>query len=55
VQRLTDILPPHRSFSLDTKRVGTLLDEAVLAGATRIDGISFVASDNAIACGNNKL
>ncbi len=50
VQRLTGYSATNIvSFRLDTKRVGTLLDEAVLAGATRIDGISFVGSDNAIA------
>ncbi|XWK87553.1 MAG: SIMPL domain-containing protein [Phormidium sp.] len=37
------------SFRIDTQRVGNLLDEAVKAGATRIDGISFVAADSAIA------
>lgn len=37
------------SFRIDTERVGNLLDEAVKAGATRIDGISFVATDSAIA------
>lgn len=37
------------SFRIDTERVGKLLDEAVKAGATRIDGISFVATDSAIA------
>lgn len=36
------------SFRLDTERVGILLDEAVKAGATRIDGISFAAADSAI-------
>jgi hypothetical protein len=37
------------SFELDTERAGTLLDDAVKAGATRIDGVSFVAADEAIA------
>lgn len=38
------------SFRVNTtKQVGILLDDAVKAGATRIDGISFVASDPAIA------
>lgn len=36
------------SFRLPTDKAGTLLDEAVSAGATRIDGISFVANDEAI-------
>ncbi|BAZ44390.1 hypothetical protein NIES4102_13990 [Chondrocystis sp. NIES-4102] len=37
------------SFSLETEKVGNLLDEAVNSGATRIDQISFTASDSAIA------
>jgi uncharacterized protein YggE len=37
------------SFRLPTERTGTLLDEAVKAGATKINGVSFVASDEAIA------
>lgn len=37
------------SFRIDTQGIGNLLDEAVKAGATRIDGISFVAADSAIA------
>lgn len=36
------------SFRLDTNEVGTLLDDAISAGATRIDNISFVATDAAI-------
>lgn len=36
------------SFRMATERAGSLLDEAVSAGATRIDGISFVATDEAI-------
>ncbi len=50
VQRLTGYTGVNTvSFRLDNQRVGNLLDEAVNAGATRIDGISFVASDDAIA------
>ena len=50
VQRLTGYSASNIvSFRLDTKRLGTLLDDAVKAGATRIDGVSFVASDTAIA------
>lgn len=50
VQRLTGYTGSNIvSFRIDTQRVGTLLDEAVQAGATRIDGISFVASESAIA------
>jgi uncharacterized protein YggE len=37
------------SFRVDTEKSGTLLDDAIKAGASRIDGISFVASDEAIA------
>ncbi len=37
------------SFRLNTKQAGTVLDGAVKAGATRIDSVSFVASDSAIA------
>jgi uncharacterized protein YggE len=50
VQRLTGYSATNIvSFRFDTERVGTLLDEAVKAGATRIDGLSFVASDSATA------
>ncbi|MFM7578566.1 MAG: SIMPL domain-containing protein, partial [Microcystaceae cyanobacterium] len=37
------------SFRLPTEQVGTLLDDAVKAGATRINGVSFTATDEAIA------
>jgi uncharacterized protein len=37
------------SFRIATEKTGSLLDDVVKAGATRIDGISFVASDDAIA------
>lgn len=37
------------SFRLPTEQAGTVIDAAVKAGATRIDGISFTASDKAIA------
>jgi uncharacterized protein len=37
------------SFRIETEKAGTLLDEAIKAGATRIDGVSFVAADEAIA------
>ncbi|MEB3883351.1 SIMPL domain-containing protein [Lyngbya sp. CCY1209] len=36
------------TFRLETEAVGNLLDEAVNAGATRIDGVSFIASDSDI-------
>ncbi|CAD5909491.1 hypothetical protein NO108_00030 [Planktothrix rubescens] len=45
-QRLTGYSATNTvSFRLNTEKVGSLLDDAVKAGATRIDGISFVASD----------
>ncbi|VEP17480.1 Membrane protein [Hyella patelloides LEGE 07179] len=37
------------SFRLQTELVGTLLDETVKAGATRIDGVSFTATPEAIS------
>ncbi|MBD1940250.1 SIMPL domain-containing protein [Microcoleus sp. FACHB-68] len=37
------------SFEIATDKVGTLLDDAIKAGATRIDGISFTATEEAIA------
>jgi uncharacterized protein len=37
------------SFRLPTAQAGVLLDDAVKAGASRIDGVSFVATDEAIA------
>ncbi|MBW4471388.1 MAG: SIMPL domain-containing protein [Stenomitos rutilans HA7619-LM2] len=37
------------SFRIVTSKAGTLLDEAVKAGASRIDGVSFIATDEAIA------
>ncbi len=37
------------SFRVPTEKAGSIMDEAVKAGASRIDGISFVASDAAIA------
>ncbi|ARV62324.1 hypothetical protein BZZ01_30160 [Nostocales cyanobacterium HT-58-2] len=50
VQRITGYAASNIvSFRLPTDRAGTLLDEAVKAGATQISGISFVASDEAIA------
>lgn len=36
------------SFEIATAQAGTLLDDAVNAGASRIDGVSFVASDDAM-------
>lgn len=37
------------SFRIPTDKAGTILDDSVKAGASRIDGISFMASDDAIA------
>ena len=37
------------SFQIPTEQVGALLDEAIEAGATRIDGISFTATPEAIS------
>jgi uncharacterized protein len=37
------------SFRVATSKAGALLDDAVKAGATRIDGVSFVATEGAIA------
>jgi len=37
------------SFRIPTDNIGNLLDEAVQAGATRIDAVSFTATDSAIA------
>lgn len=37
------------SFRVPTDKAGPLMDAAVKTGATRIDGISFIASDEAIA------
>jgi len=37
------------SFRFESQKAGTLLDDAVKVGATRIDGVSFTASEEAIA------
>lgn len=37
------------SFRIATEEAGALMDEAIRVGATRIDGITFVADDAAIA------
>ncbi len=37
------------SFRTETEKAGAILDDAVKAGASRIDGVSFVATDAAIA------
>ena len=42
------------SFRVAQQRTGPLLDEAVKAGATRIDDISLIASDSAIAAAQQR-
>lgn len=42
------------SFRFDNAKVGSLLDDAVNAGATRIDSLSFTATDNAISTARQK-
>jgi len=37
------------SFQVETEEAGVILDEAVNAGASRINGVSFRATDEAIA------
>jgi hypothetical protein len=50
VQRITGYAASNTvSFRIPTDKAGTLLDEAVKAGATQINGVSFIASDEAIA------
>lgn len=50
VQRITGYSATNTvNFRIPTDRTGTLLDDVVKAGATRIDGISFVASDDAVS------
>lgn len=49
VQRITGYSATNTvNFRIYTDKTGNLLDDVVKAGATRIDGISFVASDEAI-------
>lgn len=49
-QRLTGYSATNTvSFRLPTEQAGKLLDDAVKSGATRIDGVSFTASEEAIA------
>ncbi|MEH2068832.1 MAG: SIMPL domain-containing protein [Nostoc sp.] len=55
VQRLTGYTANNTvSFRIPVEQTGTLLDSAVKAGATQIDGISFVANDEAIARAQNE-
>ena len=50
VQRITGYSATNTvSFRIVTDRAGTIVDEAVKAGATKIDSINFIASDEAIA------
>lgn len=50
VQRITGYAASNTvSFRIATDKAGTLLDSAVKAGATQINGVSFIASDEAIA------
>jgi uncharacterized protein len=42
------------SFRIANDKAGAIMDDAVKAGATRIDGISFTASDEAIAAARKK-
>jgi uncharacterized protein len=41
-------------FQIDPAAIGSLLDEAVKVGASRIDGVSLVAADEAIAQAENQ-
>ncbi|MBD1814528.1 SIMPL domain-containing protein [Microcoleus vaginatus DQ-U2] len=48
-QRLTGYTATNTvTFRINTASAGTLLDDAVNAGATRIEGVSFVAAESAI-------
>jgi hypothetical protein len=48
-QRLTGYTATNTvTFRINTQSAGTLLDDAVNSGATRIDGVSFVAVESAI-------
>lgn len=48
-QRLTGYTATNTViFRINTASAGTLLDDAVNAGATRIDGVSFIAAESAI-------
>ena len=50
VQRLTGYSATNTvSFRTSPEQAGKLLDESIKAGATRIEGVSFTASDSAIA------
>ncbi|MDJ0649798.1 MAG: SIMPL domain-containing protein [Xenococcaceae cyanobacterium MO_188.B19] len=49
-RRLTGYIGTNTvSFRTETEKVGALLDKSVQAGATRIDGVSFTATEEAIS------
>jgi len=49
IQRLTGYAASNTvSFRIPTEQAGTLLDDAVKVGATKIDSVSFTAADEAI-------
>ena len=49
-RRLTGYIGTNTvSFRTETEKVGALLDQSVKAGATRIDGVNFTATEEAIA------
>jgi len=50
IQRLTGYAASNTvSFRIPTEQAGTILDDAVKVGATKIDSVSFTAADEAIA------
>lgn len=50
VQTLTGYIGSNTvSFRVETQRAGDVIDDAVKAGASRIDGVSFIATDSAIS------
>jgi uncharacterized protein len=50
VQKITGYSATNTvSFRIATEQTGTLLDDVVKAGASRIDGVSFIATDEAIS------
>ncbi|MDZ8184245.1 MAG: SIMPL domain-containing protein [Nostoc sp. ChiSLP02] len=55
VQRITGYAATNTvSFRIPIQETGTLLDGAVKAGATQIEGVSFIANDEAIARAQNE-
>lgn len=54
-QRLTGYVGQNTvSFKVNNENAGDILDDAVKVGATRIDGISFTAADEAIAAAEKR-